>query len=96
MSTEKEGYSVNLKVKYRLEINYYFMDYNHKALETSEPIYSLEEGLEKYDKATQEYCIDFPEEPARCWLWKYSYRKDKHGREYLVRQTVRKNYENVA
>ena len=36
-------------VKYRLDVSYYSKDYDDKVAQTSAPIYSLEEGLKKYE-----------------------------------------------
>ena len=76
------------RVLYRLEVNYYSIDYDDRALETSIPIYSKREGLQEYRKALSEKCVDMRDRPARVHLWKYSY--DISGQFCPV--TIAKNY----
>ena len=76
------------RVLYRLEINYYSVDYDDRALETSSPIYSKREGLQEYKKALGEKCVDRLDVPARVHFWKYNY--DAEGRFFPV--TIAKNY----
>ena len=45
-------------VKFRLEVDYLSKEYDNSALETSSPIYTLEEGLARYEEAIQEKCVD--------------------------------------
>ena len=78
---------MNKKVKYRLEVDYLSREYDDSALETSSPIYTLDEGIAKYEEATQEKCVDDPSKAARVHLWKYAYKGNK-----LAPITIRKNY----
>ena len=78
---------MNKKVKYRLDVNYLSKEYDDSALETSSPIYSLDEGLAEYEKAITEKCVDNSEIAARVHLWKYAYKGNK-----LAPITIRKNY----
>lgn len=77
------------KVKYRLEVNYLSVDRDDLALETSSPIYSLEEGFRKYFHAIDnEKCSDNKEMPVRAHLWEYHYKKDGTPNH----KTIAKNY----
>lgn len=77
------------KVKYRLEIDYLAKDYDDRALCTSSPIYTLEEGFRRYfDAIDNERCSDDKEKPVRAWLWEYHYTKD--GKPNF--KTLAKNY----
>lgn len=77
------------KVKYRLELNYLSVDRDDLALETSSPIYSLEEGFRKYfDAIDNERCSDNKEMPVRAHLWEYHYKKDGTFNP----KTIAKNY----
>lgn len=78
---------MNKKVKYRLEVDYLSREYDDSALETSSPIYTLDEGIARYEEATQEKCVDDPSKAARVHLWKYAYKGNK-----LAPITIRKNY----
>lgn len=75
------------KVKYRLEINYLSKDRDDAAVETSSPIYTLDEGMTEYVKALSEKCVDDKRKPARVHLWEYAYK----GRK-LTPITIAKNY----
>ena len=74
-------------VKFRLEVDYLSREYDDSALETSSPIYTLEEGLARYEEAIQEKCVDDPSKAARVHLWKYAYKGNK-----CTPITIRKNY----
>lgn len=77
------------KVKYRLEIDYLSKDYDDRALSTSSPIYTLEDGFRRYfDAIDNERCSDDKEKPVRAWLWEYHYTKD--GKPNF--KTLAKNY----
>lgn len=60
-------------VKYRLDVDYLSKEYDDRMCETSSPIYTLEDGITKYQKAISEKCIDDSTRPARVHLWKYHY-----------------------
>jgi hypothetical protein len=65
------------KVKYRLELNFLSVDRDDLALETSSPIYTLEDGFRRYfDAIESEKCVDDKEKPVRAHLWEYHYKKD--------------------
>ena len=83
---------MNKKVKYRLEENFLSRDYEDSALETSSPIYSLEEGLRKYEEAIKEFCVDDKSVPVRCILWKYRYKKDGTPNHVIIKA----NYEGAT
>lgn len=74
-------------VRYRLEVNFLSKDYENSALETSSPIYTLEEGRREYEKAIKQFCVDDPTIPARVHFWKYRW----NGNE-LNPLTIAKNY----
>lgn len=78
---------MNKKVMYRLEVDYLSREYDDSALETSSPIYALDEGIARYEEATQEKCVDDPSKAARVHLWKYAYKGNR-----LAPITIRKNY----
>ena len=61
------------RVKYRLDVDYLSKDYDNRMCSISSPIYTLEEGMGRYAKATTEKCIDDNTKPARVHLWKYHY-----------------------
>ena len=73
------------KVKYRLVENWYSRDYDDRALELSSPIYTLEEGLAKYEEAIKNMCADDKTVPVRCKLWKYRYRRDGSPNHILIK-----------
>lgn len=75
-------------VKYRLDVSYYSKDYDDKAAQTSAPIYSLEEGLKKYEEAIKQKCFDRTDLPVLVHLWEYNW--DENGR--LAPITIKKNY----
>lgn len=75
-------------VKFRLDIDYLSREYDNSALETSSPIYTLEEGLARYEEAILEKCVDDTSKAARVHLWKYAYEGNK-----LTPITIRKNYQ---
>lgn len=79
------------QVLYRLEVNYYSQDYDDKALETSSPIFTLSEGVQRYLEAIQEKCEDDPGKPARAHLWEYVWSGEPHKSE-LIEKTIMKNY----
>lgn len=78
----------NFPVKYRLEIDYYSRYYENKCCESSLPVYELEKGLQLYEEATKEHCIDKPNTPVRVHLWEYAW--DTSGK--LAPVTICKNY----
>lgn len=75
------------RVPYRLDVDYYSRDFDDRACDISSPIYSLDDGIAKYEKAIMEKCIDDNTKSARVHLWKYRYTKGK-----LNPLTIRKNY----
>ena len=77
------------KVLYRLEIDYLSKEYNNRMLSTSEPIYNLKEGIQKYLKAIKEKCRDDKNVPARCHLWKYG---PIINGMHIEGETIAKNY----
>lgn len=79
------------EVKYRLEVNYYSRDYEHKCCETSAPVYNLEDGIKEYLKEIQERCIDDKTKPARVHLWEYTWSGEPWASE-LIPATIAKNY----
>ena len=81
----KEG--INMEVRYRLETDYYTKEYDDRMLMISSPIYTLEEGMQKYSEEIKEFCIDDPTKPARVHLWKYNYVNDE-----FAPITIMKNY----
>ena len=62
-----------MTVKYRLDVDFLSKEYEDRLLETSSPIYTLEDGLKKYQEAITKKCVDDESIPARCHLWKYRY-----------------------
>lgn len=78
-------------VLYRLEVNYYSRNYDDKMLETSSPIYSLDEGIRQYMEAIKEKCVDNPEQPARTHLWEYVW-SGKPFYSECTEKTIMKNY----
>lgn len=80
-------------VKYRLEVNYYTVDYEDKMCETSSPIYSLEQGLHEYAEAIRKTCIDDRSRPARVHLWEYGWIGEPWKHESKMEPiTIAKNY----
>lgn len=79
------------EVKYRLEVDYYSLDYEDRLCSTSEPIYTLSDGINKYKAATKEKCIDI-DAPARVHLWKYDGDYDENGHFIGKELTLAKNY----
>jgi len=75
------------KVKYRLDVDYLSKEYDDRMCETSSPIYTLEDGITKYQKAISEKCIDDSTRPARVHLWEYRYTSGKFDPI-----TIAKNY----
>ena len=61
------------KVKYRLDVDYLSREYEDRMCETSSPIYTLEDGIAKYQTAITKKCIDDHAITARVHLWKYHY-----------------------
>ena len=76
------------KVLYRLDVDYYSMEYDYKACEVSSPIYNKKQGIKEYMEAIKEYCIDNKNIPARAHLWKYRWTTD--GKCHPL--TIMKNY----
>ena len=76
-------------IRYRLEVDYLSRDYYDRACQTSSPIYTKQEGVKQYLKAIQNRCIDNPDVPARCHLWKYCGWHDDNNPRML---TIMKNY----
>lgn len=78
-----------MKVKYRLDLDFYSVPQENAACETSSPIYSLEEGFRKYFNAIDnDKCVDNEEIPVRAHLWEYHYTRSGE----LNPKTLAKNY----
>ena len=77
------------KVKYRLDVDYLSREYEDRMCETSSPIYTLEDGIAKYQTAITKKCIDDHAITARVHLWKYHY---TNGEFDPI--TIAKNYES--
>lgn len=80
-----------MKIKYRLDVNYYSQDYDNKCCETSIPVYTLSEGINKYLEAIEESCIDDKNKPARAHLWEYVW-SDEPRKSEIISNTIAKNY----
>lgn len=80
-----------MKILYRLEIDYYSQECENRCCSTSEPIYSLQEGIEKYLAAITEKCIDDNSKYARVELWKYGEGLNERGMLWKEK-TVMKNF----
>lgn len=80
-----------MKIKYRLDIDYYSKDYDNKCCDTSSPIYTLSEGVNKYLEAIKETCIDDITKPARVHLWEYAW-SGEPWKSDLIQITIAKNY----
>lgn len=74
------------KVIGRIEVNYVGLKKNKNklAIETSSPIYSVEEGFIEYQKALTEKCVDCNKTP-NIHLWLYNGKKTGNYMKTLAR-----------
>ena len=72
------------KVQYRLDVDYLSREYEDRMCETSSPIYTLEDGIAKYQTAITKKCIDDHAIAARVHLWKYHYTNGEEGVQRLI------------
>lgn len=74
---------------YRVEVDYYSVDYDDRMCSTSTPFMKKEDAEKAYKEACSEYCIDNPSMPARVTLVKTVW-KDSHS--YGVTSPIKRNW----
>ena len=74
-NTKRKTYTRN----FRVDVNYYSIDYDDKMLETSTAYNDPNEAYNAYEAAKLEKCIDDPEKPARVNLTVYVWETDENG-----------------
>lgn len=74
-STNRINYTCN----FRVNVNYYSIDYDNKCLETSTAYKNLEEAYTAFEAAKLEKCVDDPNKPAKVDLTAHIWDIDENG-----------------